>query len=573
MKCRILVNKGDYSSWKFHDFDTNIEIENEHLKKIDPIKLKLFTNDIIDYDGNVICSNVRTCPTFAGTLILDKNMTYGATPKRKKSYYKCVPDDSRLPIFLLQYELKMGFSKKFKNKYVVFKFKEWNGKHPIGTMLNVLGDVDDLIVFYEYQLYRRNLSDSIASFSSLVNKLFKSDNYKDCIETIMNNPKYNIKDRTHENVFSIDPKGSKDLDDAFSIIPLEGGLFKISIYIANVYFWMEEFGLWESFNNRVSTIYLPDRRRPMLPTILSDNLCSLLEKQLRFAFCMDIIIDDNGIIQKNDIGDDDITTHNVMIRTRNNYSYEHHKMKKDVDYMNLYRITKIIKYDIEDSHDVVAYWMVFMNNKCGEMMSKNKFGIYRNAIAKSQQTVIHNPSITGEMRRTLENWRNMTGQYVLYDDNSDNMRHDVLNTNHYVHITSPIRRLVDLLNQFMFMNKFNMIDNTSDTGKIFLEKWLGKIEYINDSVRSIRKVQTDCELMTLCINKPELFEKSFDGVVFDRMNRNNGVISYMVYIDELKMLSKVTTDDDLPEHSIHTFKLYYFGDEYNTKKKVRLKLL
>ena len=33
-----------------------------------------------------------------------------------------------------------------------------------------------------------------------------------------------------------------------------------------------------------------------------------------------------------------------------------------------------------------------------------------------------------------------------------------------------------------------MINCTSDTAKIFLEKWLGKIEYINDSVRSIRKV-------------------------------------------------------------------------------------
>jgi len=292
-------------------------------------------------------------------------------------------------------------------------------------MLNVLGEVDDLIVFYEYQLYRRNLSDSIASFSSRVNKLFKKDNYKECIETIMNNPKYNIEDRTHENVFSIDPKGSKDLDDAFGITQLEGGLFKMSIYIANVYFWMEEFGLWESFNNRVSTIYLPDRRRPMLPTILSDNLCSLLEKQLRFAFCMDIIIDDNGVIQKNKDGNDNISMHNVMVRTRNNYAYEEDKMKKDVDYINLYRITKNMKYDIEDSHDVVAYWMVFMNKKCGELMVKNKFGIYRNAIAKAQPTVVKNPEVTGEMRRMMENWRNLTGQYILYDENAENMRHDV----------------------------------------------------------------------------------------------------------------------------------------------------
>lgn len=573
MKCRILIEKGDYSSWKFHDFDTNLEIENERLKKIDPSKIKLFTNDIIDHDGNIICSNIRNCPSLAGTIILDKNRTYGRTPNGKKFYYKCIPDDSRLPSFLLPYDMKMEFSKKFKNKYVVFKFNEWSNKHPIGTMVNVLGDVDDLIVFYEYQLYRRNLSDSVASFSSCVKKLFKNDNYKECIETIMNNPNYNIEDRTDANVFSIDPKGSKDLDDAFSIAPLEGGLFKMSIYIANVYFWMEEFGLWESFNNRVSTIYLPDRRRPMLPTILSDNLCSLLEKQLRFAFCMDIVIDNNGIVQKNNDGNDDITIKNVMVRTRNNYAYEGYNMKKDADYMNLFRITKNLKYDIEDSHDVVAYWMVFMNTKCGELMVKSKFGIYRNAVAKASPVVIKNPEVTGDMRRMIENWRNLTGQYILYDENTENMRHDVLNTKHYVHITSPIRRLVDLLNQFMFMQKFNMIGKVSNMASKFLNKWITKLDYINDSMRSIRKVQTDCELMTLCVNKPELFDEVYKGIVFDMMVRNNGVVTYMVYLDKLKMISKVTTDDILEEHSEHKFKLYYFGDEYNTKKKVRLKLL
>jgi exoribonuclease R len=506
--------------------------------------------------------------------------------------------------------MKMGFSKKFKNKYVVFRFNEWKGKHPIGTTLNVLGDVDDLIVFYEYQLYRRNLNDSITSFSSRVQKLFKpkknknmpsgldysrsmteyplnkhptgvdsnvhvfkNDNYKEYIDAILKNPNYNIQDRTDTNVFSIDPKGSKDLDDAFSIIPLGDGLFKMSVYIANVYFWMEEFGLWESFNNRVSTIYFPDRRRPMLPTILSDNLCSLLEKQSRFAFCMDIIIDDNGVVQKKENGEDDITMNNVMVRARNNYAYEDYYMKKDIDYMNLFRITKNMKYDICDSHDVVAHWMVFMNTKCGELMAKNKFGIYRSAIAKASPIAINNPTVTGDMRRMIENWRNLTGQYVFYDDKSENMRHDVLNTSNYVHITSPIRRIVDLLNQFMFMQNFNMINHTSSMADSFLNKWISKIDYINDTTRSIRKVQSDCELMTLCVNKPELFDETYDGIVFDSMLRNNGVVTYMVYLEKLKMLSKVTTDDILEDHSRYKFKLYYFSDEYNTKKKVRLKLL
>ena len=231
-----------------------------------------------------------------------------------------------------------------------------------------------------------------------------------------------------------------------------------------------------------------------------------------------------------------------------------------------------MKYDIVDSHDLVAFWMIFMNKTCGNLMVQNKIGIYRNAIAKSNPTIVNNPNVTGDMRRMIENWRNLSGEYALFNDDIETMRHDVLNTKNYVHITSPIRRLVDLLNQFIFMHNFNMIDNVSDLANSFLNKWMGKIDYINNSMRSIRKVQNDCELMTLCINKPEIFERVFEGVVFDKMNRNNGVISYMVYINELKMLSKVTTDINLEEHSVHTFKLYYFGDEYNTKKKVRLKL-
>jgi len=125
----------------------------------------------------------------------------------------------------------------------------------------------------------------------------------------------------------------------------------------------------------------------------------------------------------------------------------------------------------------------------------------------------------------------------------------------------------------MFMIKFNMIGNVSDMASEFLKKWIEKMDYINDSMRSIRKVQRDCELMYMCVNKPELFDEVYDGIIFDMMVRNNGVVTYMVYLDKLKMISKVTTDDILEDHSQHKFKLYYFGDEYNTKKKVRLKLL
>ena len=71
--------------------------------------------------------------------------------------------------------------------------------------------------------------------------------------------------RETRNIFSIDPLHSKDFDDAFDIEKLEDG-FRISVYISNVSFWMDAMDLWDSFSNRISTIYLPDRKRPMLPT-------------------------------------------------------------------------------------------------------------------------------------------------------------------------------------------------------------------------------------------------------------------------------------------------------------------
>jgi exoribonuclease R len=572
MKCRILIDDRSYLSWKFHDFDTNHEIANDELERINPTEQKLFTNDIIEYDGTVCCSNTRKCPTLAGTLILEKNKTFGRTANGKRSYYKCVPDDARLPVFLIPYDMKMGFSKKFTNKYVVFKFDNWNDKHPIGMLINVLGDVNNLMVFYEYQLYRRNLSHSISEFTKQTNKIFKEGNYTECIDTILKNPDFNIEERLDANVFSIDPKGSKDLDDAFSIKSIGNGHYKISVYIANVYFWMETFGLWESLTNRVSTIYLPDRRRPMLPTILSDNLCSLIEKQLRFAFCMDVIMNENGDIIKDADGNEMVEFKNVMIRTRNNYAYEERKLNDDPDYNTLFRISKCIKYDIKDSHEVVAQWMVFMNSRCGDLMVKNKFGIFRNAIAKNVVAPIKDNGLSDEMCRLIENWKNLSGQYIIFDENIDNMRHDVLVKTNYVHMTSPIRRLVDLLNQQMFFNKFNMVKNQSDMSIEFLNKWLGKMEYINDSMRSIRKVQTDCELMTMCEKNPDIMNEKYEGVVFDKMVRNNGVITYMVYIEKLKMLSRLTTDVVLVDNSSMLLSMYVFMGEYNSNRRIRVTL-
>ena len=156
---------------------------------------------------------------------------------------------------------------------------------------HVIGEIDNLNNFYEYQLYCKSLYASIQDFTKKTMKVLRERSEEEFVDHI--NKKYpNIEQRHNLNIFTIDPKSSKDFDDAASIQETDDR-YIISIYIANVAIWLDTMSLWESFTRRVSTIYLPDRKRPMLPTILSDGVCSLVEERKRFALTMDIIIDKN----------------------------------------------------------------------------------------------------------------------------------------------------------------------------------------------------------------------------------------------------------------------------------------
>ena len=144
----------------------------------------------------------------------------------------------------------------------------------------------------------------------------------------------------------------------------------------------------------------------------------------------------------------------------------------------------------------------------------------------------------------------------------------------YIHITSPIRRLVDLLNQIILYNEESyIVKSVSENAKEFLNEWTSKLDYVNTAMRSIRKVQTDCNLLHNCVNNPVYLEKEHDGVVFDKVRRNNGAYNYMVYLEKLRLISRITMHHDIEEHTRNKFKLYMFQDEENLKKKIKLQLI
>ncbi len=592
---KIHINDRNYQSWSIYNSST---LEQVNISGLEPIKEKLFSNDVFTFSEStnkteLTHSSTRLNENIPGVLLIEGNKTYGRERKmvEGKTYtkdsknkhlgrllYKCIPDDKRIPAFLIPYEIKdIGFSKVFSNLYVTFRFKSWDDVHPLGQLTQTIGPVNILDSYYEYQLYCKSLNASIQKFNKDTNKILEEQESHDIfIENVFKKHK-NIEDRTNNNlwkVFTIDPPTSSDYDDGFSVKKLNDNQTLLSIYIANVTIWLDSLNLWNSFSQRISTIYLPDRKRPMLPSILSDCLCSLQQNTNRFAFTMDIIIDDNHNII-------DISYKNTMIKVYKNYAYESSELLKDNDYKTLIAICRGLmtnyKYltNVKTSHDMVCYLMILMNYHCAKELLKSNNGIFRSTIINKNIDVPK--QLPEDVGHFIKIWNSAAGQYIdletLSEDDKDGlMRHDLMEVDAYVHITSPIRRLVDLLNIIKFQQNNNLIDLTEDALK-FYNKWLSSLDYINTTMRAIRKVQSDCNLLDLCNNNPEVLEKEYTGYCFDKLIRNDGLYQYIVFLPEIRMATRITMRDNLEEYETRKYRLYLFNDEEKFKKKIRLQII
>jgi exoribonuclease R len=538
---------------------------------IDAIGNKMFTQDIFDIiNGKVIVqhSTVKNSCSIPAVLVLEGNKMFGRY--KDKFLYKCVPDDKRLPIFLVPYKIKPGFNKKVINKYVTFEFRNWDSKHPMGVITQTIGDVNILPNFYEYQLYCKSLYASIQDFTKKTMRKLKTKSENEFIDEIIRD--YKLVDRRNDKVYSIDPSLSKDFDDAFSFKYIDDNICSLSIFISNVAIWLDALDLWSSFSNRIATIYLPDRKRPMLPTVLSDALCSLQEERTRFAFTLqiDFDIENMKIIKYNFT--------NSVIRVTKNLRYDTEEQETNLMYLKLkafiFKLNKIKDFrymeSIDTSHEVVAYLMILMNYISAKEMKSKKVGIYRSA--KYNDISKYNPpeEATTKVKKFLKMWQSSGGTYVKYDNIEG---HEILDLDAYVHITSPIRRLVDLLNILQFQDALNLV-KLSENSSSFYDRWTSdeSFEYINLTMRSIRKVQNDCSLLKLCVDNKEIMNIEHNGFIFDKLVRNDGLFQYMVYLEDLNMVNRIASRFEYDNYSLHKCKLFIFGDEVRLKQKIRIEV-
>lgn len=96
-------------------------------------------------------------------------------------------------------------------------------------------------------------------------------------------------------MFTIDPFDAKDFDDALSLKKLENGNFEVGIHIADPSFFVQPGSILDDEAvKRATSIYLVDRTIPMLPEVLSNDLCSLNPNEEKLTFSAVFEMDREG---------------------------------------------------------------------------------------------------------------------------------------------------------------------------------------------------------------------------------------------------------------------------------------
>ena len=106
----------------------------------------------------------------------------------------------------------------------------------------------------------------------------------------------------------------------------------------------------------------------------------------------------------------------------------------------------------------------------------------------------------------------------------------------------------------------------------FYSIWINDLDYINKSMRAIRKVQNKCEILDLCDKDETQLTKIHTGYLFDKVQSSGGLYQYNVFLQDIRLVTRISILENYENYSEHKFKLFIFLDESRCKKKIRLQL-
>jgi protein SSD1 len=196
------------------------------------------------------------------------------------------PTDKRVPLIAIPTEqAPRDFVERhqdYANKIFVACIKRWpiTSLHPFGTLVESLGDMGDHKVETDALLRDNNFGPD--DFSDAVLKSIGFEEWS--VDTDGETALETRRDFREEKTFTIDPNGTKELDDAIHFKSLSDGNVEIGIHVADVAHFIKANSLVDREARKRSTaVYLMDRTVNMLPPRLSTELCCLSPGEERYT--------------------------------------------------------------------------------------------------------------------------------------------------------------------------------------------------------------------------------------------------------------------------------------------------
>lgn len=222
------------------------------------------------------------------------NTTIVGTFEDNKSFGFVVPDDHKIGYDIFIPKAKTKGAKT--NQKVVIEITTWPEprRNPEGKVLEVLGylsekGTDILSIIRQFDLPEE--------FPKPVKRI--AEEIEQEIDPEEAKRRVDLRDL---NTFTIDGFDAKDIDDAVSIEIKENGNYKLGVHIADVSHYVKTNSILDKeAYKRGNSVYLIDRVIPMLPTELSNGICSLNPNVERFCLSVFMEIDKNGKVIDNQI--------------------------------------------------------------------------------------------------------------------------------------------------------------------------------------------------------------------------------------------------------------------------------